>query len=221
MPSTAVMWVGAWWLVCAAWVWLLGFHLEPVTHAGWIMLAAYFFADAGSYLFHYIVDHYGDPARGGLVGDFQRHHLAPRGIVEKPLCEVLSPAARIITPVMALLLPLVASGVLPAWLVLGGWLLGSLWVLTQLFHRWSHMPEARGLVHWLQRLRLVVRPADHVQHHRAPYDSHFAVINGWSNWPLDRMGAPALLDRLLRSLGMRKRTLVESLQRLRQLDDLQ
>jgi len=96
------MWGRAWYLVFAAWVWMPGFRLEPALHADWIMLAACFLADAGSYL----VDLYGNPAREGLVREFQRHRPTPRGIVAKPLCEVHCPAARMVTPVMALLRPL-------------------------------------------------------------------------------------------------------------------
>ncbi len=218
MPSRAKLWLTAWLLVFAAWVWALGFVLEPVPHAGWILLFTYFIADAGSYLFHYVVDHYGDPARAGLVRDFQCHHLTPCGIAERPLCEVLCPAARIVTPVMLLLWPVVVAGWLPGWLVLAGWALGSLWVFTQLFHRWAHMPQTRGAVRWLQRLRLVVGPVEHARHHRAPYDSNFAVINGWSNWLFDRIGVPALLDGLLAGLGIHKRTLGDSLERLRRIE---
>lgn len=220
MLSRNVLWVGAWYLVLAAWAMLIIFSTQPIPYAGWIVLGAFLLADVGSYFFHYIIDHYGDPAREGLVQEFQKHHLTPQGIVEKPLCEVLSPAARIVAPVMALLWPVAAGGYLPGWFVLGGGTLGALWVFTQLFHRWSHMPEATGVVRWLQRLGLVVRPMAHARHHRSPYDSHFAVINGWSNWPLDNLGAPALTDWLLGMLGVRKRELVNSLVVLRELEGM-
>jgi hypothetical protein len=72
------------------------------------------------------------------------------------------------------------------------------------------MPN-RGLVRWLQRLHLIVGSRAHRRHHCAPYDSHFAVINGWSNTPLDRLRAPRLIDWLLARLGRHKRGLQQSL----------
>lgn len=220
MPSKEMLWVGAWYLVCVAWGALIVLSPEPVPYAGGIVVAAIVVADAGSYFFHYIIDHYGDPTSEGLVQEFQRHHLSPSGIVEKPLCEVLYPAACIATPVMALIWPLAAAGLLPGWFVLGGGVMGALWVFTQLFHRWSHMPQATGAVRWLQRLGVVVHPKSHACHHRVPFDSHFAVICGWTNWPLDRLGAPLMVDWLLGLFGVRKRELVNSLAVLRELEGI-
>ena len=213
-----VLWVSAWYAVCAAWLVALLMWLPAVPYWGLWLLAGYALADAGSYLFHYVIDHYGDPARMGLVREFQLHHLEPWGIARKPVTAVIVPAARLATPVMALLLVAALAGWLPAWFSLVGFELGALWVFTQLFHRWAHMPT-RGLVRLAQRLRLIVSAQAHRRHHRAPFHSHFGVINGWSNWPLDRLDAPLLVDRLLGLLGYRKHGLENSLKGLMEQED--
>lgn len=205
-----VLWVSAWYAVCVAWLAALIGWLEPVPYWGLWVLAGYALADVGSYLFHYIIDHYGDPSRPGLVRDFQFHHLEPWGIARKRVSQAIAPAARIVTPVALLWLLAALAGWLPGWLALTGFELAALWVFTQVFHRWAHMPT-RGLVRLAQRARLIVGSRAHRLHHRAPFASHFAVINGWSNRPLDALGAPALLDRLLGMLGWRKRGLESSL----------
>lgn len=204
------VWIWAWYGVCLAWMVLVSGWLEPVPYWGLWLLGGYALADAGSYFFHYIVDHYGDPARPGLVRDFQLHHLEPWGIARKSVGQAILPAARFAVPVMALLLLPALLEWLPNWFCLLGFELAALWVFTQVFHRWAHMP-VHGLVRWLQRLHLVVDGRAHQRHHCAPFDSHFAVINGWSNAPLDRLGVPLLLDRMLQRLGWRKRGLQQSL----------
>ena len=63
----------------------------------------------------------------------------------------------------------------------------------------------------LQALGLLVRPEDHREHHRAPFERRLAVVTGWSNFVLDALQAPRGLDALMRALGCRKRGLVHSL----------
>lgn len=214
-----VLWMSAWYAICVSWLVSLTMWLTPVPY-GWLwLLLGYALADAGSYFFHYIIDHYGDPGRTGLVREFQFHHLEPWGIARKSLTVVILPAARIITPVLLLLLVVTLMGGLPVWFGLLGFELGALWVFTQALHRWAHMPT-RGVVRLAQRLHLIIDAPSHRHHHSAPFHSHFAVINGWSNWPLDRLGAPALVDRLLGALGYRKHGLEKSLEKLMRSQDL-
>lgn len=174
------------------------------------VLAGVFVADAGSYIFHYIVDHYGNPERPGLVREFQQHHKNPRGIVQKPLAEVLAPAARIITPVFfALAMPLF-WGWIPSYLAWLMWAVGTCWLLAQLFHRWSHS-RAPWLVRQAQRSHLLLSPHQHRLHHLAPFETRFAVITGWSNFPFDKLRVTQGLDWLLQLLGFEKRGLVHNL----------
>ncbi len=210
MSNGDCWWVRAWWALCLIWLAAWAFWLPPVAYWGVWLLIGYALADAGSYLFHYIIDHYGDPRRPGLVRDFQFHHLEPWGIARKSVAQVIAPAARIVTPILAGWLLLGLLGWVPPTLLLLGTELAVLWVFTQLFHRWAHMPT-RGVVKWAQRIGLIMGCRAHRRHHCAPFLSHFAVINGWSNRPLDRIGAPQLVDRVLGCLGYRKRGLVDSL----------
>ncbi|BAN68109.1 fatty acid desaturase CarF family protein [endosymbiont of unidentified scaly snail isolate Monju] len=195
-----------------AWVlWALETFSDPV--AWGVVIVAVFVADAGSYVFHYVVDHYGRPRPGGVVHAFQRHHLIPDGIVQKPVVEVLYPAARIVTPLEALLLLGVSVRGEAGWWVLALLVLSVFWVLAQLCHRWSHRPPGR-LVRGLQAAGILVSPSAHQRHHEAPYDSHFAVITGWSNPLFDGFGLPRRLDRLMQCLGLEKRGLVRNLREL-------
>lgn len=208
------LWLLLWGAASLAWIIALSTQVQP----GWrdlpTLVLVVFLADAGSYFFHYFIDHYGDPARGGLVCEFQKHHKRPLGIVEKSLSEVFGPAAYIATPALAILALVQQMGWLSARLALLVVLLISLWVLAQLFHRWAHMSNPPWAVRQAQRLHLLVSPAHHGCHHRAPYESHFAVITGWSNHRFDRIRVTVWVDALAQALGFEKRGLVSSLKRI-------
>lgn len=178
-----------------------------------IVLGGLFVADLGSYVFHYLVDHYGRAVPGGVVHEFQRHHLIPDGIARKPLSEVLYPAARIASPLQAMLLVPLAGGAIPGEAALLMFVLCLCWVLAQLCHRWTHI-RAPWPARVAQRLHLLVSPREHALHHRSPFESRFAVITGWSNPVCDGLGLPRLLDRLMAALGYEKRGLIRSLQEL-------
>jgi hypothetical protein len=133
-------WVWAWYAVCFAWLGLVFGWLEPVPYWELWLLVGYALADAGSYCFHYIIDHYGDPLAPGLVRDFQLHHLEPWGIARRSVSEAILPATRIVTPIMLVLLPVAMLDWLPNWFWLLGFELAALWVFTQVFHRWHTCP---------------------------------------------------------------------------------
>jgi len=200
------LWLG----ISLAWMYAFVFLLPYIEFAWLLTLCGILLADAGSYVFHYLVDHYGQPVPGSLVHEFQRHHLFPHGIAEKPVSEVLYPAVRVVVPASLLMGVLLAVGWLPLALALLGFVVLSCWVLAQLFHRWAHM-RPPALVRMAQDLRLLVSVREHALHHTQPYDTRFAVITGWSNFLLDRLGAPRLLDWLMWRFGKQKRGLVRSL----------
>jgi sterol desaturase/sphingolipid hydroxylase (fatty acid hydroxylase superfamily) len=199
-----------WGAVSGLWVLDLARGLPDLNLVVIVTFGGVFLADTGSYVFHYLIDHYGDPLRGGLVQEFQRHHLIPQGIVEKPVMDVLYPGVRVVLPLMALLYLPLQEGWLSAVPALLLFVMMTCAAVGQMCHRWAHT-RASLLVRAAQRMGLLLTPRAHCQHHRQPFESRFAVITGWSNRPLDAIGAPLLLDRLMCGLGYRKRGLVRSL----------
>ena len=204
-----VLWLG----ISLALAGAFAFVLPSVDFAWAWILGGIFLADAGSYVFHYLIDHYGRPIPGGLVHEFQRHHLIPNGIAQKSVPEVLYPAVRIAVPLLLVFGLLLASGWMPAPVGLLLFVLISCWVLAQVFHRWTHM-RPPALVRLAPHLPLLVSVHEHALHHRQPFDSRFAVITGWSNYVLDALQAPRLLDGLMLAMGREKRGLVHSLKEI-------
>ncbi len=51
-----------------------------------------------------------------------------------------------------------------------------------------------------QRLRLILRPEDHLRHHVRPFDSHYCTAAGWLNGPLGTTGFFRALERVIAAL---------------------
>jgi len=192
-------------LVSIFWLFLWSGVLAWPEHGWLIVLVSYFLADAGSYILHYIVDFYGDTDKPGIVHEFQLHHADQFGIVKAPLSEVMFPAAWIVVPLLALLAAVTLAGWIPSGLALCLFVLGACWGYAQLFHRWAHLTFPSLPVKLLQKTGLVLSPWAHADHHIKPYTSNYAVVNGWSNWLLDSINMPKLIDALLSRLGFVKR----------------
>jgi hypothetical protein len=54
-------------------------------------------------------------------------------------------------------------------------------LITNQCHKWAHLPldEIPRAVRAAQRLRLILRPEDHLRHHVRPFDSHYCTASGW------------------------------------------
>lgn len=205
MARTYQLYAAAWFLTFVLWIATFLLLISPIAYWWAIVLVGYAVADWGSYVFHYIVDFYGDVNKEGIVKEFQKHHDDPSGIVLAPMAEVIYPAARIVTPIMLLAWPMVAWEFIPGWLALFTFMLGSGWVFAQVFHRWAHRRERGGPIHWAQQVGLIVSPKSHDAHHVPPFVAKYSVINGWSNWPMDTLKLPRLIDWLLGLFDIRKR----------------
>jgi hypothetical protein len=83
-------------------------------------------------------------------------------------------------------------------LIIGGWwhspvlIAGGIFTaLTQVAHYYAHrrsrIPSVHRFVVTLQRMGLMVHPAEHARHHDEPFDRDFCLLSGWNNWWLNRL----------------------------------
>jgi hypothetical protein len=159
-----------------------------------IVVGMYFFTDVISALLHVVLDnpYYLDPNNFfGLIEKaakgFQEHHLDTTLICRMSVFDHLAPMG----------ISCVASFVI-GYLVHNSKYLSTFqlsltfWLcLMQMAHRWSHMTkEQRGpLVDKLQKLGVILTPAEHLKHHRNPYDCQFAIMSGLFNPIFNRIVA--------------------------------
>jgi sterol desaturase/sphingolipid hydroxylase (fatty acid hydroxylase superfamily) len=78
----------------------------------------------------------------------------------------------------------------------------GLTVATNQFHKWAHQDAPPRIVRVLQRARIILSPEHHRVHHTAPFESSYAITNGWLNPLLNRTRFFRLLEGALRILGI-------------------
>jgi hypothetical protein len=169
---------------------------------------AYYLADLLTGLIHWICDSFGSertPLWGPmLVGPFRRHHRDPLEITRISLLENLGASAIAGALILALWHPEPPA---QSWPQLVGSFLG-IWtiafaVLSNLFHRWSHIPP-RNKPQWmrtLQRYGLLLSTEAHMRHHKKPYRVNYCILSGWAN-PLSNRIPWTRLEAGLGKLGI-------------------
>jgi len=164
---------------------------------GWVA------ADLLSGLVHWSFDTWGSvhtPVLGErFIRPFREHHWDPAAMTRHDFVETSGSSCLAALPaVMATaLLPLVSPAAIFVQAVLLFTALGVL--LTNQCHRWAHLPAERvpRLVRVAQRLRLILRPEEHLKHHARPFDSHYCTASGWLNAPLQAIAFFRGLERCI------------------------
>jgi len=158
------------------------------------MIGAYLVTDMGTAMVHVVIDNLDCekipeslPWLRRLVEDFQHHHENPRDIVKREFANVTADAQVITTPmligvaIVAItrphLAPLIAAATVSA----------NAAVLSQEFHKRSHMRPDESAPIWqlLKDIGLAVSTKMHAKHHTQGHQSHYALLNGFTNVFLD------------------------------------
>jgi len=151
--------------------------------------------------FHWATDNYGrleTPVVGFACAAFQGHHLAPWTISHRSFTNNVHKIAAASLP-----LTLACLAMLPP---SGAAFFATLFycqLLAQEFHRWTHTPP-RHLALWQRRLQkagIALPIAEHVAHHRPPFDKHYCILTGGLNELLD--SKPLLFWRRLEAIVFR------------------
>lgn len=187
---------------------VLVFRLAP--HVGrqpWLVAAAFLLgfvaADFVSGFVHWAADTWGTPewplVGQALIRPFREHHVDQTEIARHDFVETNGNNCFISFP-FAVAVAFLPQGPGRALELFVAAFMGSLvlWVLgTNQFHKWAHTERPPRAVALLQRLNLVLPPAHHARHHRAPYAKYYCITVGWLNEPLYRMRFFQGLERLI------------------------
>lgn len=178
-------------------------QLHVFSHA-LALLLGFFFADWFSGVVHWACDRIGTPETpvwGHIVKGFRDHHDDPLSITRITIGENLGYSAIAGCLLLTLTMPFMSGDSLVSWTWF--WFL-EFSLLSNLFHRWSHFPEARRPL-WMKTLQkwgVLLRPETHWTHHRKPFRVNYCILSGWANGVTNHTPW-RLLERGLSRLGMR------------------
>ena len=165
-----------------------------------ILCSSWVLADLGSGIFHWSVDNYGNgktPILGSIIAAFQGHHTAPWTITQRGFCNnTYKLCVPFGIPSIVAISELSHHNPMVT-LFFASFL--TLEVLSQEFHKWSHMTKAQvpQWVNVLQDLGVTVPRTQHALHHMAPYEGNYCIVSGVCNQVLDTSGFFRRLEKLI------------------------
>jgi plasmanylethanolamine desaturase len=181
--------------------------------AAWLVvpgaLLGLVFGDFVTGLVHWAADTYGEghtPLIGrSLVKPFRVHHIRPLEICEHGVVETIGNTCILAAPLLTLFV-VMSSGETSAaasFALYTAVVTVGVTVATNQFHKWAHQESPPRVVRALQRARIILSPEHHRAHHTAPFESSYAITNGWLNPLLNRTRFFRRLERALRTFGVR------------------
>ncbi|EWM29378.1 Kua-ubiquitin conjugating enzyme hybrid, localization [Nannochloropsis gaditana] len=153
------------------------------------------FSDFFSGIFHWSVDNYGNgktPVLGTVIEAFQGHHDAPWTITYRQFSNNVHKITKITIPAMLAIVALHPSSPL---VTLFATLFFNLQVLSQEFHKLSHLSKPPAWAVRLQDLGLIISRKEHGQHHSSPFESNYCILTGTCNRMLDESGFFRFLEK--------------------------
>lgn len=186
-----------------------GHHPGAVGTTIWWVLLGWVAADFASGVVHWMFDRYFDPNTPFIgarwVAPFREHHVSPTAICGHGFLETNGNNAIGTVPLLlgcALWMPATGTpeSIAPAAFISA---LCAFTVLTNQVHKWAHAPQVPGWVAFLQRIGLILSPANHAVHHTPPHRKHFCITAGWLNRILDGVRFYDAMETTLRWVGIR------------------
>lgn len=213
-PATRgdVAWGAAFLLVVAPFAWrggaalAAGDDLPALVAAVLLGLAA---ADLATGAVHWACDTFFAPdtpvVGRALIAPFREHHVDPLAMTRRAFLRVSNSNVIATTVLLAALLCARAAAGGPPSAFADVWVatLAASVMATNQFHKWAHLPHVPPLVARLQRLGLILSPAEHARHHTGDHTRAFCVTTGWLNPLLERA---RVFDRCERVIALARRT---------------
>jgi hypothetical protein len=212
---TALLHVSVWlcWPLVALCIWLSSQALWQAGF-GWslalIFAAGVLASDFTSGLFHWFFDNYGSPQTpvfGQTIELFRVHHDLPEDICNSGLVFTVGHVCLWVVPMslgFGAAWYLAGRGVIPsAFLALATWA-NLFLVLTNLFHKWAHLPQKPTWMLAMQNARLVLESKHHSIHHTPPFETYYCITTGWLNPLLANIRFFPRMETFLAGIGIQK-----------------
>ena len=154
-----------------------------------VVAASVVVGDFATGVFHWATDNYGSiktPVFGTVCAAFQGHHLTPWTITFRSFVNNVYKICIATVPVLLLL------GIGQVFFQMNALtniffvLFTNWWMLSQEFHKYSHMKKVPPAVRWLQERNIILSRKEHGLHHTAPFEGHYCILTGVNNGWIDR-----------------------------------
>jgi ubiquitin-conjugating enzyme E2 variant len=164
------------------------------------LLAGYFLADLFSGLVHWVVDTWLDEGMLGRgIAITREHHTHPGHVLFYDFLDQASLGAAPSAVVVGIAAAVTASFPVSTFtyaLMIVWFVIAICMRFGMSFHNLAHWSHRPPLLRVAQRLHLVCSPEHHWRHHH-DHTIRYCVINGWANYPCDRLRIWSRLERLV------------------------
>lgn len=153
----------------------------------------YLFADLMSGIIHWFQDRYANPnwpIIGGVVKKQRLHHVEPLAMQESTFF-----TRNITTAIPAALTGFLIWVLMGwSWFLVSGLVFGS---MSNQIHYWSHIRPTNKTIVMLQRMNVLLPPAQHARHHRGDFDQYYCSVGGFLNPLFDTIRFWNFLSRII------------------------
>ena len=162
---------------------------------GWVL------SDLVSGTVHWAGDTWGNaefPVLGPkLIRPFREHHYDPKSITQHDFFDVNGTNCLLCIPQLIACLALgpASAGTARLFAITVLWSLGFWTFITNQAHKWAHQDDNPAWVRALQRLWILLPPAEHAKHHQLPFSKYYCITTGWLNPVLTRLDVFGRLER--------------------------
>lgn len=170
-------------------------NANPFVYIG-IFITSVLLGDLGTGIFHWSVDNYGSihtPVVGTVCAAFQGHHDTPWTITFRSFANNVYKICYVTVPTMIALYFAHPGPQTQMFLALFiNW-----WMLSQEFHKYSHMKKPPSIIKFLQNNSIILSRKEHGLHHTSPFEGNYCILTGIMNPLLDRSNFFRHLERIV------------------------
>jgi ubiquitin-conjugating enzyme E2 variant len=158
---------------------------------------------------HWFFDTYGSektPVFGpSVIAPFREHHTDQKAITYHNFLETNcnSFTLAVLVSIPAWIWIAYYAGPVSAMLLVYFMLVTWLTILANQVHKLAHLDEPGSIVRFLQKSGLILNPAHHARHHKAPFNICYCISSGFMNPLLDKIHFWRFLEHLFSLLGLK------------------
>lgn len=159
-------------------------NVQNIVAASMVLIFSIILGDFGTGVFHWSVDNYGSlktPVFGSVCAAFQGHHKTPWTITFRSFANNVFKITYATIPFFLIMSVLSLHPLTKLFFSL----FVNWWLVSQEFHKYSHMRDIPQFMKTLQNKGIILSRKEHGLHHNSPFEGHYCILTGVCNPILD------------------------------------